>query len=164
MQHENVVERAKQIIAENIYMTIATSSLDGKPWISPVAFCYDNNYDLFWVSNKNALHSSLIRTNSRIAITIFDSHTEDGESDAVYFEAHASELENKADIEYAIKVLDRRPKKDDLRIKQPDQATGSKVWRIYKAVPTIVHKLVEGEHIAGQYVDKHVRISLTPST
>ena len=85
------LESAKQIISENIYMTIASASSDGKPWISPVFFAYDEFYNLYWVSNKHSKHSTLIRSNPDVAIVIFDSRAPEGEGDGVYFEAVVEE-------------------------------------------------------------------------
>ncbi len=154
------LEIAKQIIAGNIYMTIATASLDGKPWISPVFFAYDKYYNFFWVSNKNSLHSSLIRKNPRIAVVIFDSKATEGNGDGVYLEAEASELEDIQEIDAAMKVLENRVTKDEFKIKKKEEVTKNGVWRIYKAEPKVVSKLAEGEYINGQYVDKRVQIEL----
>ncbi len=66
-------KKAKEIIENNIYCTVATSTKDGKPWISPVFFGYDENYNIYWVSDKNAKHSELIRNNPSVAIVIFNS-------------------------------------------------------------------------------------------
>ena len=154
------IEKAKQIIADNIYMTVATASLDGKPWISPVFFAYDDRYNFFWVSNKNSLHSRLIRSNSQVAIVVFDSTAPEGDGDGVYFEAEVFELEDKGEIESAIKTLGERVTKDDFRVKTVDEVTHGGIWRIYKAVPKTVSKLTEGEYINGQYVDKRIQIDL----
>ncbi len=154
------MEKVEQILAQNHYMTIATSSLDSKPWISSVSFAYDTDYNFFWVSDKNALHSSLIRNNPRVAMTIFNSSTETEENEAIYLEAEAHELERESDIKYAINVLSTRPKREDLRVKEVEQVVGKNAWRIYQAIPIRVHKLTKGEHINGQYVDKHIEISI----
>jgi nitroimidazol reductase NimA-like FMN-containing flavoprotein (pyridoxamine 5'-phosphate oxidase superfamily) len=156
----NHLEIAKQIIADNIYMTIATASLDGKPWISPVFFAYDKYYNFFWVSNKNSLHSNFIRNNPKVAIVIFDSKAIEGDGDGVYLEAEASELEDILEINAAMKVLEKRVTKDEFKIKDMDEVTNNGAWRIYKAEPKVVSKLAEGEYIDGQYVDKRVPIDL----
>ena len=154
------IEKTKEIIAKNIYMAIATASPNGKPWISPVFFAYDENYNLFWVSNKDSLHSKLIRNNPQVAIVIFDSRAPEGEADGVYFEAKAYELENEAEIKHAMEILTKRVTKDEFRVKKIGEVTQDGVWRIYKAVPTRVSTLTEGEFIKGQYVDTRAEIDL----
>jgi uncharacterized protein YhbP (UPF0306 family) len=155
-----LVDAAKRIIAENIYMTVATASLDGRPWISPVFFAYDENYNLFWVSSKESVHSKLIRQNPRVAIVIFNSQAREGDGDGVYFEATASELHNVDDIKSAVQVLDKRTTVDMFRIKSASEVIGDSISRIYKASPHSVSKLTEGQMLNGQYVDKRVDVDL----
>jgi nitroimidazol reductase NimA-like FMN-containing flavoprotein (pyridoxamine 5'-phosphate oxidase superfamily) len=155
------IEKAKQIIAENIYMTLATSSADGRPWISPVFFAYDEYYNLFWVSNKDSLHSSLIRNNPKIAIVIFNSQATEGTADAVYFEAEAFELKEKDEIEHAAATLRARVTKDEFKVNTIKQVTGDATWRIYRATPFSISKLTEAEYINGQYTDKRIPIKLS---
>lgn len=141
-------------------MAIATASTSGKPWISPVFFAYDDNYNLFWVSNKDSLYSNLIRQNPQVAIVIFDSSVPEGEGEGVYFEANVDELSEKKDINHAMEVLDKRVKKDEFRVKKIGEVTGKGVWRVYKAIPLKISVLTEGEFVNGQYVDKRVDVDL----
>ena len=154
------VKEAKQIISSNIYMTIASASKSGKPWVSPVFFAYDNRYNLYWVSNKDSKHSILLSKNHSAAIVIFDSRALEGEGDGVYFETKVKELKEKGEIEKAMKILNERITKEEFRIKKIDEVISKGVWRIYKAIPNNVFKLTEGEVIDGQYVDKKIKIKL----
>jgi uncharacterized protein YhbP (UPF0306 family) len=154
-------DKAKQILAENQYMTVATSTTDGKPWISPVFFAYDDEYNLFWVSNKDALHSRLIRENERVAIVIFNSTAHEGKADGVYFEAVASELSDWEEIRHAMEILDKRVKVDEYRIVDQSQVTGQATWRIYRAKPQVASKLGDCHYVNGQLVDKRIHIELS---
>ena len=154
-------EKAKRIVESNIYMTVATASKDGKPWISPVFFAYDKNCNLYWVSNKDSLHSKLIRENPQVAIVIFDSRAPEGEGDGVYFEARAEELNKEVEIKDAMEALNNRVTKDEFKVKKVDEVTGHGVWRIYRASPLKISKLTEGAFVNGQYVDKRTNIKLT---
>jgi len=153
-------DKARQILAENQYMTVATSTNGGKPWISPVFFAYDDKYNLFWTSNKDALHSKLIRGNERVAIVVFNSCDLEGTADGVYFEATAAELSDANDISHAIQVLSQRIAVDEYKLTSHAQVTGSAAWRIYRAVPNKISKLTKSEHINGQLVDKRIEIQL----
>lgn len=153
-------KKAREIIESNIYMTIATAAKDGKPWISPVFFAYDRNYTLYWVSNKDSLHSRLIRENPKVAIVIFDSRAPEGEGDGVYLEAKAEEVKDETEITDAMEILNKRVTKDEFRVKKIGEVTDQGVWRIYKATPLKISKLTEGELINGQYVDKRVEVKL----
>ena len=141
-------------------MTIATASQDGKPWISPVFFAYDDEYNLYWASDKSSYHSRLICESGRVAIVIFDSSAPEGEGDGVYFEAEAFELNDAEESEKAMVVLGARVTQDEFRVKNITEVTGDGAWRIYKAVPHKISKLTEGEYVNGQYVDRRIEIDL----
>ena len=154
------IEKAKEIVHENIYMTIATASKEGLPWVSPVFFAYDSEYNLYWVSNKNSLHSTLIRSNPQVAIVIFNSKAPEGEGDGVYFEANVNELNNEDEINKAMELLNQRVTKDEFRVKKIGEVANDGVWRIYKATPSKVSKLTEGKFVNGQYIDTREEIKL----
>ncbi len=157
---ENKTPKAKQITKENRFITLATSSKTGVPWISPVFYSFDDDYNLYWVSNKNSRHSQLIRENPCVAIVIYNSTKGEGEGDAVYIEASVVELSEEAEIEKAIQVYDQRASKEELRIKNPSNVLGSKVWRVYKAIPTKVYKSGPSKEVRGQHIDTTVEIKL----
>lgn len=131
----NYIKEAKDIISSNIYMTVATASPKGDPWISPVFFAYDDTYDLYWVSDKDSRHSKLIRENNRVAIVIFDSSAPEGEGDGVYFEAQAVELNDTEEVKKAMMILGNRATQDEFKIWKIEEVTENGVWRIYKAIP-----------------------------
>lgn len=141
-------------------MVVASASKDGIPWVSPVFFAYDADYNLYWISYKLADHSELLRANPKASIVIFDSSAQEGDGDGVYFQCDVEELSDEAEISKAMNVLDSRVEKDEFRIKKIQDVTGDGVWRIYKAIPNKVSKLTKGEYINGQLIDKRVEISL----
>lgn len=157
---DKYIEGAKKIIEENIYLTLATSSKKGKPWISPLFFAYDPDYNLYWVSSKYSRHSQLIAENPKVAITIFDSKAPEGDGDAVYFEATAVDVESANEIEKAMNIFNSRVTKDEFRIKKIEDVSGNGIWRITKASPIKIFKLTEGEVVNGQYIDKKVEVKL----
>jgi nitroimidazol reductase NimA-like FMN-containing flavoprotein (pyridoxamine 5'-phosphate oxidase superfamily) len=154
-------EQARTIIQENIYCTIATATREGKPWISPIFFAYDEAFNMYWASNKASLHSELIRQNPRIAIVIFNSQAPEGEGDGVYMEATAQELSETDEVQKGIALFNARVTKEQFRIKSISEVTENGVWRLYKATPQKISKLSEGEYINGQYVDKRIDVSLS---
>ncbi len=158
---KNYILVAKRIVQENIYLTIATASKTGKPWISPVFFSYDDNYNLYWVSDKNSLHSKLLRNNPQASIVIFNSQAPIGKGDGVYFETIVKELEDESEIKKAVQIYNKRVTKKIFRVKEINEVMNKAIWRIYKATPTKISKLTEGKIVNGQYVDKRVELHLT---
>lgn len=62
---------AREVLKENTYMTLATASLRGTPWGTPVHFAHDNTY-VYWLSKPDAVHSQNLAENDKLFITIFD--------------------------------------------------------------------------------------------
>ncbi len=99
---QNHVKKAKKIIAENLYCVIASADLDGRPWVSPVFFNFDKDYNIYWESFKDSTHSKLIRKNPRVAIVIFDSRVPEGTGDGIYLHGVAKELKG-VELKHGIK-------------------------------------------------------------
>src|SRR6266480_535174 len=126
MNSQGKTEKAKSITKENRFITIATSTKHGQPWITPVFYAYDDLYNIYWVSSKNARHSQAIRENPQIAIVVFNSTKGEGEGDAVYIEAEVKELSDQKEIEEAMKFYDSRASKPELRVKEPANVVDDK--------------------------------------
>ncbi len=46
------------------YCTLATHE-KGNPWVAPVAFAYDNNFNIYFVSSQSSRHMKDISRNNR---------------------------------------------------------------------------------------------------
>lgn len=154
------VEKARKILEENIYCVIASSSKNGEPWISPVFYGYDEDYNIYWISDKDSKHSDLIRSNPQVSIAIFNSQLPEGKADCVYLQANVEEINNSEEAEKAYRIRDKRAKVEEFKVKSVKEVTGDGQWRVYKATPYNVSKLGKGEQINGQYVDKRYEIEL----
>jgi nitroimidazol reductase NimA-like FMN-containing flavoprotein (pyridoxamine 5'-phosphate oxidase superfamily) len=136
-------ERAKRLIDESTNMVLTTADSEGVPWVSPVFYVADDDYDLYWTSDPEARHSANLRVNPRVAIVIFDT----GPVDAVYISARAVEIN---DINQAIRATEIMRSKaqpprwviDDLAVVVDDGP-----WRIYRATPETIE--VRAETIKG---------------
>lgn len=112
-------------------MTIATADDAGRPWVSPVFYSVDDDRALYWVSDKDALHSANIRYRPDVAIVIY---ADEGNVDAVYIHARATELDAEAEVLFGINVMASRDQGDKWKIDDVTEVTGDGPWRIYKAI------------------------------
>lgn len=133
-------DKVKYLIENNHHMVVATADISSKPWNSPVFYMYDEFFNLYWVSSKDALHSKNIRANKHVAIVIFGQASPDGDMDGAYFDADASELEDEKSIKEAIRLIQKRVQPDKFMIRSLSDVTGDAAWRIYKAVSKQVFK------------------------
>jgi nitroimidazol reductase NimA-like FMN-containing flavoprotein (pyridoxamine 5'-phosphate oxidase superfamily) len=149
-------QRAKEIIEQVVYITIATTSADGQAWNTPVFSAYDDSYNFYWGSHVDSQHSKNIAKNSKVFLVIYDSTIPAGEGEGVYVKAIASELTDPDEITKAHQLLQsRRPVPYwTLDQMQPDSPV-----RVFKAVPVKTWMNGEGE-VDGTYVDNRVEISL----
>lgn len=67
------VKIVKNIIASNLFMTLATSS-NNLPWSCPLFFASDKDLNLYFTSYNNSLHVKNIEQNSNVSASIFGSN------------------------------------------------------------------------------------------
>ena len=121
--------KAKAILSKIQYATLATVTPEGKPWNSPVAHEIDENYVVYWFSDKENQHSKNVRANPHVFIVIYDSTAPEGTGEGVYIEADVEELNNADEIN---KV--RNTKKGKV-VDDANEFLGDAVRRCYKATP-----------------------------
>lgn len=136
-------ERARAILTQIEYVTLATSSPDGHPWNTPAWAAFDEVYYFYWVSAKYARHSQNIRVNPHIATVVYDSTVPPNLGKGVYIEARAFELTDKQKCEEALTCLRRRGWKHPPSI---DMLIGATLRGIYKAVPGKIWISADDEH------------------
>jgi nitroimidazol reductase NimA-like FMN-containing flavoprotein (pyridoxamine 5'-phosphate oxidase superfamily) len=148
--------RAKEIIEKIWYLTIATSTSDGIPWNTPVYSSYDNSYNFFWASWKDARHSKNIAANPKVFAVIYDSTAPEGTGEGVYVQGTAYALSDPKEIKHAFVSYDGRVNKPS---KTPEEFLGDYPRRMYKFVPASFWMNTE-DRINGSFVDKRIEIEL----
>lgn len=156
METNKLVDRAKRIISNILYITIATANKEGSPWNSPVYSAFDKDLNFFWASDQNGQHSKNIAENNSVFIVIYDSTVPEGTGEGFYIKAKAYKLETEKDILDALKYLDGRVGK---KTHDPRGFMGTMPRRIYKAVPEKVWVNDDGE-INGNYIDIRIELDL----
>lgn len=153
----NTERRAKAngIIQSNTYCTIATSTIDGKPWISPMYFQVDINNNIYWLSAKNCKHSKLIESNPHVAITVFDSHAKEGTASAVYITGRAIEVSGK-ELEHATRVMYQQKSHQ----RNPSDFSKPSPRRLYKATIDKMWILEKMKKVDGHLLDARHEVHL----
>ena len=148
--------RAKEIIANIQYVTIASVDEDGQPWNAPVFYAYDENYNFYWGSHIDSQHSKNILANGKVFLVIYDSTVPAGEGEGVYVKATASEITEPDEIAEAHTLIQERRPEPYWKLEQVQ--SGSPV-RLFKAVPEQVWVNDEGE-ANGTYIDIRTELQL----
>ena len=153
-----VLDKAREIISTNLYCTLSTCSGDGYPWVSPVFFAYDQNWNIYWSSATAAKHSQNLANNQgRVAIAIFKSVIPQGTAQGLYLSGVASELKPD-EFERVYKLLEERAGKKFNRTPQDYQGTSPR--RIYQFKPHQGWVTGKREPVGNQLVDTKIEISL----
>ncbi len=86
-------EKARRIISKNLFMTLASVSMDGEPWSTPVFYATDSTMKkFFWYSRKDTVHSQNIKSNTKVTASLFSLDGEDAMT-GVYLKGYAHEVE-----------------------------------------------------------------------
>jgi hypothetical protein len=123
---------AKQILGSIQYATIATASISGKPWNTPVFYAYDDQSNIYWSSHPESIHSKNLSQSSQAFIVIYNSKAAEGEGQGLYIEAKVTEVNDAKELKAALKLLGNRRGKPFLFMEK-FMADGPQ--RIYKASP-----------------------------
>ena len=154
---QKLPDKAKEIIKKNLYITLATIGKDGLPWSSPVYAAYDEEYNFYWASGKNAKHSKNLDFKSTISFVIFDSSVPWGEGQGVYIQAKVIELTDEKDIHHAFLYRYGRIGKAEDKV---EEFLGKAPRRIYKASPEKIWIRVDAKE-NGYFVDKRVELNIS---
>lgn len=119
---------AKDIIEKNIYLTLATSG-DNTPWSAPLYYCIDDDYNFYYISQMDSLHTKHILENPRVSFSIFDSHDSEGQGNGIQASGKAYLLEKEKDIVEALKYYHTT-----FMSCKPEDFDGSKPYRLFKII------------------------------
>ena len=142
--------KARAIIDDGVFMTLATADAEGVPWASPVWYAPDGYSELLWVSDPNARHSRNIAVRPQIAIVIFDSRQTPGDGLAVYMEARAEQAG--AD---GLEVFNARGAAQGLSEWGPEKVREPARHRLYRAV-------VSGHWVLRDDIDERTPVNPQP--
>ncbi len=146
-------KRAQEILSTVLYATIATASKVGKPWNSPVSGFWNKDFNFYWFSDKDSVHSGNIRENKDIFIVVYDSTMKEGMGEGVYIEATAYEVSDLDEIRQVVSL-----QTGEMRCTE-DQVTGDAIHRFYKATPVNVWVNDDEKDDNGKYV-KDIRVKV----
>lgn len=146
--------RIQSILQANAHMVLSTADKNGKPWVTPVSYTFDNENCLYWVSSKASRHSTNVRARKEVAIVIY---MFEPLQDALYIEAEAKELVNESEIIGAIDVVNTRTPPEKYLVKRLSDVSGTATWRIYKAVSKVLY-VRAGTMVGSQAVTVRRRI------
>lgn len=120
-------ELIKEVLDKGYLMSLGVSDEHGI-WVSDVIYIYDDNLNIFWMSDPDIRHSKAIQKNSRVAgtITVWNKPGEDNLG--IQFEGIAEKIEGpRSDL--AMKHYGKRGKEVP---KEVDEELHGNSWYVLK--------------------------------
>lgn len=149
--------KARKIIEENIYLTLATADKDGLPWVSPLYCVHDEKINFYWTSSPDSRHSRNLKENgNNAAFVVFDSNAKTGTGEGVYFEGEVNEILDEVELSRVVKIFYAQ------RGREPKPISGflhEAPRRMYKAVYEKAW-INDIEKIDGYIIDKKIELKL----
>lgn len=119
---------ARGIIKNNIYLTLGTT--DGEtPWVAPLFYCVDEDYNFYFISQLESLHSKYVAINPKVAFAIFDSHAKEGKGTGVQ---GSGEVHIVKDEDLPKEINNYHTTFIEVK---PEMLTGNAPYRLFKLIP-----------------------------
>jgi general stress protein 26 len=148
--------RAKELIEQIEYVTIASVSHDGNPWNSPVFSAYDEEFNFYWGTHKDSQKARNIRDTGKVFLVIYNSTVPSGTGEGVYIKASAQQLVDPSEIKNAFELLKNR---HEAPFWEFEAVQESGPIRLFKAVPQKFWMNDDGKK-DGFYIDIRTEIKL----
>ncbi|WBQ07434.1 pyridoxamine 5'-phosphate oxidase family protein [Kribbella sp. CA-293567] len=151
-------ETARQVIADNLYLSLGTADAAGTPWVTPVFFSPDGYTDYYWVSSPDTQHSRNLTERAEVGIAIFDTHAVVGAAEAVYFKATARQVPDEK-LPSALAIYNNRlPEAKHFELAELLAPAG---FRLYRATVVEQSVLVRGgDPELGKGADSRLIVTL----
>ena len=141
------VDFAKSIVKNNIYLSLATA--DGDPWVAPLFYCTDPQYNFYFISQLDSVHTKHLLKNPMVSFAIFDSHQEEGKGNGIQAAGKAYRVPDE-DIDEALKWYHTT-----FIALTKELLTGPAPYKLFKIIPDKFYILDPGAK-----VDKRIEVKL----
>ena len=154
---EFLSQKAAQLLVENIYCSLGTSSLDGCPWISPVYYSINEKVNIFWASSVNSKHSLLLVENPRAFISIYDSASPPRQANGLYLSGFAQEIIDSSINDIVIRHFDRVNEQSNFTGKD---FSANAPEHIYRFNPDKIWILDHPKIVQGHPIDQKIEVPI----
>lgn len=113
-------------------MQVATVR-DGQPWCVTLVFVTDDKLNIYWVSKPDTRHSTELRDNPKIAVTIPVKLDIEGKKVGLSVEGEAVEVEDQTDLKLGVRLFADRYKTGDKWVEE--FLMGRNPHKLYKLTP-----------------------------
>jgi len=136
----DIRKRILEVLDQTHLMSLAINDSNG-PWVADVLFIYDDNLNIYWMSDPATRHSKAIQENNKVAGSITHSTKSKEANFGIQFNGIAEQLEG-VQFKLLVKHLVKRgyPKP---KLSQAMKLLDGDCW--YKLIPTRIG-LIDEKH------------------
>lgn len=153
---KDLSKRAKEIIEQIQYVTIASVDKDGMPWNAPVFTAFDEQYNFYWGTHKESQKAQNIDRKPDVFLVIYNSTVPAGTGEGVYIKATAEQLTEPDEVRRVFDLLKSRHATSFWDFAAVSE--GGPI-RLYKATPQKAWMNDDG-HKNGHYIDIRTEVEL----
>lgn len=107
MTDQDIEKVIREYVTKTVHMSLSTVH-DNRPWVCEVHFVYDEDLNLYFVSNTHTRHCQEIAANPNVAGSIVRQHALTEAPNGIYFEGAAKMIEAaNEDIDRYASMLER---------------------------------------------------------
>lgn len=137
MNQEEIKRRVLDILKKGHLISLATID-DGGPWVSDLVYVYDDEFNVYWMSDERFRHSRAILTNPQVAGTITISNKSKEPNECIQIAGRGLKIDGEV---FELAVKDCKKRKHDAP--KPGEKTIAEGWSWYKFTPTIIDLIYE---------------------
>lgn len=134
---EDIRKLIQEVLEKGYLVSLATTD-EGGVWVADVIYVYDENLNLFWMSQDKVRHSEAILKNNKVAGSITLSSGKGEQNLGIQFEGIAEKIEGD-NLEIAKKHRAKRGKPEPQ--KEGEALDPGESW--YKVTPTRIELIYE---------------------
>lgn len=134
---------ARSIIRNNEYTTLATTDGRGLPWPCILAYSFDRDWNIFFVSIPSSKHGKNLKKSKNVACTIFDSRQNWGKGVGLQIEANCkiiskSEFKHVSNVYFNRKYPYGNVEPDTKKYFKKSLENENSLYKFYKITPKVV--------------------------
>jgi hypothetical protein len=128
-----------------MHMALATATLGGTPWVTPVQVAVEGRDTFWWASPPTARHSRNLLANPQVALVVIDPTNTVDPAGAVSCDAWAEQCPD-ADVDHGLRVLSTRSTTHDGRALDAAMVTGEARLRLYRARASVLDRGTDNDN------------------
>ena len=154
-------EMAREIIHENKFLCLSTVNQQGEVWSTPLSYSIDTEYNFYITTAIDSVHIDNIRTNPKVAFSIYDSTRRVSDIDGVQIKGLMGEVEHDKLPEivkqYYLQVFPDPEERTEWEAEwQHFTEDVAPVYRFFQIIPLEIYK----RDTSTDEVDRRVKIEL----